>query len=62
MATIETTPRLDTTTKHNENLSDDKIKSEPFMPKATLLLLNSGNIVSSERIKKRTNLSPEDEV
>ena len=34
----------------------------PVFPKASRLLLNSGNVVSSDRLKKRTNLNPEEEV
>lgn len=34
----------------------------PIFPKATRLLFNSGNVVSSDRLKKRTNLNPEEEV
>ena len=35
---------------------------EPVLAKATSLLLNSGNVVSSDRLKKKTNLNPQDEV
>lgn len=34
----------------------------PIFPKATRLLFNSGNVVSSDRLKKRTNLNPEEEL
>jgi hypothetical protein len=37
-------------------------KTMPVIPKATHFFINSGNIVSSDRIKKRTNLNPQDEV
>ena len=50
----------------NENLSGknqfDELKHSPIFPKATVLLFNSGNVASSDRLRKRTNLSPEDEV
>lgn len=36
--------------------------TEPVWPKATSLILNSGNVVSSDRLKKKTNLNPQDEV
>lgn len=35
---------------------------EPVLAKATSLLFNSGNVVASDRLKKKTNLNPQDEV
>ncbi|RMZ94699.1 glutamate--cysteine ligase regulatory subunit-like, partial [Brachionus plicatilis] len=35
---------------------------DPVIPKATSLLINSGNIVSADRLKKRSNTSPQDEL
>ena len=34
----------------------------PLFSKANSLLFNSGNIVSTERLKRRTNSNPQDEV
>ena len=34
----------------------------PIFPKASSILLNSGNIVVSGRLKKRTTQNPQDEV
>ena len=34
----------------------------PLFAKANSLLFNSGNIVSTERLKRRTNSNPQDEV
>ncbi len=39
-----------------------KLKSKPLLCKSTNILINSGNIVSSNRIKKKTNLISSDEV
>lgn len=35
---------------------------EPVLAKATSLLFNSGNVVASDRLKKKTNLNPQDEL
>ena len=55
MNTIENnfTPRVD-------QLDDAKL--EPVFPKASHLLFNSGNVVSSDRLKKRSNLNSQEEV
>lgn len=37
-------------------------KSLPVFPKANSLLFNSGNVVSSNRLKKKTNQPPEEEL
>ncbi len=48
---------------HNSNLNDDDSNLYPIFSKATSLLLNTGNIVSSKRIKKKTNnLQANDEI
>lgn len=62
MTAIDTTysPRLDSLNDLNEKI--DESKSIPLFPKATSLLFNSGNVVSSDRLKKRTNLNPQEEV
>jgi hypothetical protein len=39
-----------------------KLKLKPLLCKSTNILINSGNIVSSNRIKKKTNLISSDEV
>jgi hypothetical protein len=45
------------------NATDQQQQQQlPVFPKASRLLLNSGNVVSSDRLKKRTNLNPEEEV
>ena len=44
------------------NINMDNSKYLPVFPKANSLLLNSGNVVSSNRLKKKTNQSPEEEV
>lgn len=44
------------------NNATDQQQQLPVFPKASRLLLNSGNVVSSDRLKKRTNLNPEEEV
>ena len=38
------------------------LKYLPLFPKANSILFNSGNIVSSNRLKKKTNLSSDEEV
>ena len=43
-------------------INTDNSKSLPVFPKANNLLFNSGNVVSSNRLKKKTNQSPEEEV
>lgn len=43
-------------------INTDNSKSLPVFPKANSLLFNSGNVVSSNRLKKKTNQSPEEEV
>ena len=40
----------------------NKLKSIPLLSKSTNLLINSGNIVSSNRIKKKSNLISNDEI
>ena len=61
MNTVESnfTPRI-------ENLSGDNQSEDlrliPVLPKATSLLFNSGNVVSSDRLKKRANLNPQEEL
>ena len=60
MTAIETS-NLENLNKSNNTTIDDS-KYLPIFPKATKLLLNSGNVVSSDRLKKRTNLNPEEEV
>lgn len=60
MTAIETN-NLENLNKSNNTTIDDS-KYLPIFPKATKLLLNSGNVVSSDRLKKRTNLNPEEEV
>lgn len=65
MTAIETNNLENLTNKLNGSSSmpvDDSSKYLPIFPKATRLLLNSGNVVSSDRLKKRTNLNPEEEV
>ncbi len=55
MNTIESkfTPRADQL---------DEAKLEPVFPRASHLLFNSGNVVSSDRLKKRSNLNSQEEV
>lgn len=51
--------------KVSNNATDQQQQQQqqlPVFPKASRLLLNSGNVVSSDRLKKRTNLNPEEEV
>ncbi len=59
MNTIETnfTPRLD-----DQQKQLDENKLQPIFPKASHLIFNSGNVVSSDRLKKRTNLNSQEEV
>ncbi len=40
----------------------ENIKYLPVFPKASNLIFNSGNIVSSNRLKKKSNISSDDEV
>ena len=55
-----------TTTNTTHVYFDDsditKLKLKPLLCKSTNLIINSGNIVSSNRIKKKTNLISSDEV
>lgn len=60
MAAVDKTPRIDA--KLNGEVNSDPNRMEPLMPKATSLLFNSGNVVSSDRLKKRTNINPQEEV
>lgn len=62
MTAFEPTPRTHDVKHTNDTLMADDQKSEPYLPKATSLLFNSGNVVSSDRLKKRTNLNPQDEL
>jgi hypothetical protein len=67
MTTLEYTPRLESLA-NDAQLSEralngaDDIRIEPSFPKATTILFNSGNVVQSDRLKKRTNLNPQEEV
>lgn len=58
MTTVERTIRLDL----NNHVANGTSVMEPVLAKATSLLLNSGNVVSSDRLKKKTNLNPQDEL
>jgi len=60
MTAIETAANLENLNRIT-NTTDDA-KYMPVFPRASSLLLNSGNVVSSDRLKKRTNLNPEEEV
>ena len=63
MTAIETAANLDNLNRTTNNGTTlDGTKYMPVFPKASRLLLNSGNVVSSDRLKKRTNLNPEEEV
>jgi len=44
------------------NNNVEKSKYLPLFPKANHLIFNSGNVVSSNRLKKKANLSSEDEL
>ena len=46
----------------NSDLFINKLKSLPLLSKSTNLLINTGNIVSSNRIKKKSNLISNDEI
>lgn len=52
------------TEKNYENIvkATDNSKYLPLFPKANAFLFNSGNIVSSNRPRKKTNQSSNDEV
>lgn len=60
MTAIETAANLENLNRIT-NTTDDA-KYMPVFPRASSLLLNSGNVVSSDRLKKRTNLNPEEEL
>ena len=60
MTAIETAANLENLNRITNTIDDSKYM--PVFPKASRLLLNSGNVVSSDRLKKRTNLNPEEEV
>ena len=67
MTTVEYTPTLDNHLNSGSESSADVIAPEDFravpsFPKATSILFNSGNVVQSDRLKKRTNLNPQEEV
>ena len=50
-------------TSRSEHLGETEPKTiDPVIPKATSLLINTGNILSADRLKKRTNSNPQDEV
>lgn len=64
---------MTTAVEYSTNLLTDKMtnleqheqpasNAEPAFPKATTLLFNTGNVVQSDRLRKRTNLNPQDEV
>lgn len=65
MTSLDPTPRFDlketTTNRKNSDYNNEEL-SEPVLAKATSLLFNSGNVVSSDRLKKKTNLNPQEEV
>jgi hypothetical protein len=46
----------------SNNTNGNFKQTKPIIPKATHFFMNSGNVVSSDRIKKRTNLNPQEEV
>jgi len=46
----------------SSNSSENFKEYKPILSKATHFFMNSGNVVSSDRIKKRTNLNPQEEV
>ncbi|CAF0754089.1 unnamed protein product [Brachionus calyciflorus] len=56
------TSRTDATSVDNHPIENDLKKIDPILPKATSLLINSGNVVSGDRLKKRTNINPQDEL
>ncbi len=45
-----------------QNEITENYKYLPVFPKASNMIFNSGNIVSSNRLKKKNNLSSEEEV
>lgn len=50
-------------TSRSEHPVDTEPKTtDPVIPKATSLLINTGNIVSADRLKKRSTTTSQDEV
>ncbi len=62
MTTVELTPRLEALRSELPADSEQAARAEPSFPRATSLLFNSGNVVQSDRLKKRTNLNPQEEL
>jgi hypothetical protein len=71
MTTFEYTAKIENLngSKMNENdingdgiLRSEDFRSEPAFPKATSILFNSGNVVQSDRLKRRANINPQEEV
>jgi hypothetical protein len=59
---INNTENLKVSNNATDQQQQQQQQQLPVFPKASRLLLNSGNVVSSDRLKKRTNLNPEEEV
>lgn len=65
MTTFDRSPIVDQNTTKQISVADRKHEldiMEPVLAKATSLLFNSGNVVASDRLKKKTNLNPQDEL
>ena len=63
LADFTNTPRLgNLNTSLNGSEANEDFRQEPSFPRATSILFNSGNVVQSDRLKKRTNLNPQDEL
>lgn len=50
------------TALENNQENVDNCELLPVFPKAGYLIFNSGNVVSSNRLKKKSNLASDDEV